>query len=109
MQRTVPIETGLETGPLANFSGATADRALALHERCAESHGALRGCGQDRRHQPSEQPKRRSTTAMTDLRVWLPKAVDAIAEWEATFGDFKAHEAMAVTDDALSGAFDRLV
>lgn len=46
---------------------------------------------------------------MTDLRDWLPRAVDAIGAWESTFGDFEPHPSMTVTDDVLRSAFDGLV
>jgi len=42
---------------------------------------------------------------MTDLRVWLPRAVDAVDAWMAQFGSFSSHSSLHVDDDALSSAF----
>jgi len=46
---------------------------------------------------------------MTDLQAWLPRAVGAISAWEKEYGVFAAHPSVAVSDDALGAAFDRLV
>ncbi|MCZ2849859.1 pyridoxal phosphate-dependent decarboxylase family protein [Modestobacter sp. VKM Ac-2978] len=46
---------------------------------------------------------------MTDLREWLPKAVDAIQAWESGFGEFEAHPSTEVPDSELASAFERLV
>ncbi len=45
---------------------------------------------------------------MTDLTVWLPRAVAAVGRWEAQFGQFATHPSLDVDDARLAGAFDRL-
>lgn len=45
---------------------------------------------------------------MTDLRVWLPRAVDAIDEWMAEFGTFAAHPSTIVDEQQLAQAFEDL-
>ncbi len=45
---------------------------------------------------------------MTDLRVWLPRAVDAIDSWMAQFGEFTAHPSTVVDDATLAAAFEQL-
>ena len=42
---------------------------------------------------------------MTELRTWLPRAVDAIDSWMAEFGAFTPHASTFVSDDALEAAF----
>ena len=46
---------------------------------------------------------------MTDLRAWLPRAVDAVDAWMARYGEFSPSPAAQVDDDALSRAFESLV
>ncbi len=46
---------------------------------------------------------------MTDLTTWLPRAATAIADLRDRFGAFDVHPALAVTDDDLGAALDRLV
>lgn len=45
---------------------------------------------------------------MTDLRVWLPRAVDAIDSWMAQFGEFTPHSSTVVDDATLAAAFEQL-
>lgn len=46
---------------------------------------------------------------MTDLQVWLPRAVAAISAWEKEYGAFEPHPSVVVDDDHLGAAFARLV
>jgi glutamate/tyrosine decarboxylase-like PLP-dependent enzyme len=46
---------------------------------------------------------------MTDLRAWLPRGVEAIAQWESRYGEFATHPSLVVDDDVLGEAFERLV
>jgi len=45
---------------------------------------------------------------VTDLRVWLPRAVDAIDEWMTQFGTFATHPSTIVDEQRLAHAFDEL-
>ncbi|SDI44651.1 Glutamate or tyrosine decarboxylase [Actinokineospora alba] len=42
-----------------------------------------------------------------DLRSWLPRAVDVIDEWAATFGPFTPHPSHQVDDDTFAAAYAR--
>lgn len=42
---------------------------------------------------------------MTDLRQWLPRAVDAVDAWMAQYGDFAADTSTEVSDAELTRAF----
>lgn len=45
---------------------------------------------------------------MTDLAAWLPRAVAANDRWMAQYGAYQQHPSLAVGDQALASAFDRL-
>jgi glutamate/tyrosine decarboxylase-like PLP-dependent enzyme len=45
---------------------------------------------------------------MTDLALWLPRAVAAVDRWQAEHGPIAAHESLAVPDETLARAFDDL-
>lgn len=45
---------------------------------------------------------------MTDLRIWLPRAVEAIDDWMSRFGAFETHPSLQVDDTQLAEAFHRL-
>lgn len=45
---------------------------------------------------------------MTDLTTWLPRAVEAVARWEESFGSFPRHPSLHVDDERLADAFDAL-
>lgn len=45
---------------------------------------------------------------MTDLRAWLPRAVDAVDEWMGQFGSFIAHPSTMVDEQRLAQAFEEL-
>ncbi|MBU6243956.1 MAG: aminotransferase class V-fold PLP-dependent enzyme [Actinomycetales bacterium] len=45
---------------------------------------------------------------MTDLAAWLPRAVEANLRWMAPFGAFQQHPSLAVDDEILASAFNRL-
>jgi glutamate/tyrosine decarboxylase-like PLP-dependent enzyme len=46
---------------------------------------------------------------VTDLSVWLPRAVDAVARWQDEFGPAAPHPSLMVDDDRLAEAFAALV
>ena len=43
---------------------------------------------------------------MTDLTIWLPRAVEAVADWQGQYGS--TGQQSAVTDEQLSTAFAAL-
>lgn len=45
---------------------------------------------------------------MTDLRAWLPRAVEEHARWMAQYGPFDTHPTLLVDDAVLDEAFRRL-
>jgi hypothetical protein len=45
---------------------------------------------------------------VTDLTTWLPRAVEAVARWEESFGSFPRHPSLHVDDERLADAFDAL-
>lgn len=45
---------------------------------------------------------------MTDLKSWLPKAVEAYEKWMDKFGKFDQHSSLIVNDAKLSAAFENL-
>jgi len=45
---------------------------------------------------------------MTDLRIWLPRVVDAIEKWHAKFGEFQRHESLWQSDAEVAKALDAL-
>ena len=40
-----------------------------------------------------------------DLRSWLSSGVDAIEEWQATFGPYQGHDALQISDERFAAAF----
>ena len=44
---------------------------------------------------------------MTDLRNWLPRGVDAVAQWQQQFGPFEQHPSLQVSEETLVEAFGR--
>jgi len=44
---------------------------------------------------------------VTDLKTWLPRGVDAIADWQRQFGAFQMHPSLHVSDDVLADAYSR--
>jgi glutamate/tyrosine decarboxylase-like PLP-dependent enzyme len=46
---------------------------------------------------------------VTDLSVWLPRAVEAVGRWQDQFGPVAGHPALAVDEDRLASAFGLLV
>lgn len=42
---------------------------------------------------------------MTDLRMWLPRAVEAVDRWQEQYGPFDIHPSTRVSDDRLAEAF----
>ena len=44
---------------------------------------------------------------MTDLRNWLPRGVDAVAQWQQQFGAFEQHPSLQVSEEVLAEAFGR--
>ena len=44
---------------------------------------------------------------MTDLRNWLPRGVDVVAQWQQQFGPFEQHPSLKVSEEALAEAFGR--
>jgi len=49
-----------------------------------------------------------ATLGVVDLRDWLAPAVDAISEWERSFGTFEPHPSLNVGDRDLAEAFGQL-
>jgi glutamate/tyrosine decarboxylase-like PLP-dependent enzyme len=45
---------------------------------------------------------------VTDLTLWLPRAVDAVSAWQAQYGEDRQHPSLAVDDERLAAAFDSL-
>ena len=43
-----------------------------------------------------------------DLERWLSRAVESVQTWQATFGEFEPHPALAVSDDRFGTAFAEL-
>jgi glutamate/tyrosine decarboxylase-like PLP-dependent enzyme len=43
-----------------------------------------------------------------DLRSWLSSGVDAIEEWQATFGPYQRHESLQISDERFATAFSAL-
>jgi len=40
-----------------------------------------------------------------DLRSWLSSGVDAIEEWQATFGPYQGHDSLQISDEQFATAF----
>jgi glutamate/tyrosine decarboxylase-like PLP-dependent enzyme len=40
-----------------------------------------------------------------DLRSWLSSGVDAIEEWQATFGPYQGHDSLQISDERFAAAF----
>jgi glutamate/tyrosine decarboxylase-like PLP-dependent enzyme len=55
-------------------------------------------------------PERLETTEadVTDLTIWLPRAVAAIDAWQDTYGKFDAHPSLVVDEERLGTAFGML-
>jgi glutamate/tyrosine decarboxylase-like PLP-dependent enzyme len=45
---------------------------------------------------------------VTDLTIWLPRAVTAIDAWQEAYGAFDRHPSLAVDDERLGAAFSTL-